>query len=93
MRTEEYGKRQKTKYFLLYTVVFLPVVWLVFRYFFHGNRTFVWMPDGWRQHYKGLLYYSEWIREVLRRIFVEHNFELPAYSFSIGYGSDVSFLS
>ncbi len=89
MRTEEYGKRQKTKYFLLYTVVFLPVVWLVFRYFFHGNRTFVWMPDGWRQHYKGLLYYSEWIREVLRRIFVEHNFELPAYSFSIGYGSDV----
>ncbi|MDE7326583.1 MAG: YfhO family protein [Lachnospiraceae bacterium] len=89
MRTGEHKGRQKAKYFLLYTVIFLPMVWLVFRYFFHGNRTFVWMPDGWRQHYKGLLYYSEWIREVFKRIFVEHSLELPAYSFSIGYGSDV----
>lgn len=82
-------RRQRVRFLLLYTVIFIPVSFIVFRYFWDGNRTFLWMPDGWRQHYKGLLYYSKWLREVFSRLFVEHTLELPAFSFSIGYGSDV----
>ncbi len=89
MREMEGNRYQKTKFLIVYTVIFIPMSWVVFRYFWNGNRTFLWLPDGWRQHYKGLLYYSKWLREVFSRLFVEHTLELPSFSFSIGYGSDV----
>ncbi len=89
MKGKESNRRQRLKFLLLYTVIFIPMSWLVFQYFWNGNRTFLWMPDGWRQHYKGLLYYSKWLREVFTRLFVEHSLQLPSFSFSIGYGSDV----
>lgn len=89
MWEKEGSKGRRARFFILYTVIFIPVALVVFRYFWNGNRTFLWLPDGWRQHYKGLLYYSKWLREVFSRLFVEHTWELPSFSFSIGYGSDV----
>lgn len=84
------GKRRDgLKFWLIYSAVFLAAVCLVFHYFWDNNRSFVWMPDGWRQHYRGLLYYSKWLREIFTNLFVEHTLRIPTWSFSIGYGSDI----
>lgn len=79
----------KRKFFFLYTALFILTAWIVFRYFWENDRTFVWVPDGWKQHYQALLYYSKWLRELFSRLFIQHNFNLPSYSFSLGYGADI----
>lgn len=83
------GTEGKFPFFLIYTVIFGFMLWVVFRYFWENGRTFVWAQDGWKQHYRALLYYSKWLRELFSRLFITHDFHLPSYSFSIGYGADI----
>ncbi|MDE7297239.1 MAG: YfhO family protein [Lachnospiraceae bacterium] len=82
-------RREGLRFWLIYTGLFLVTACLVFHYFWANDRSFVWMPDGWRQHYKGLLYYSKWLREIVSNLFVRHTLRIPTWSFSIGYGSDI----
>ncbi|MCD7949338.1 MAG: YfhO family protein [Erysipelotrichaceae bacterium] len=65
------------------------MIFLIFIIFFLNNRSFVWYLDGWKQHYKALVYYGNWLRTIINNIFINHTFEIPTYSFSIGYGSDI----
>lgn len=94
---ENSHKKQKTKkqkqwkkgYFLVYTVLFAVVSFLVFLWYFLDGRTFIWESDGWTQHYKALIYYARYLRSIVYGIFVQHRLILPEWDFSIGEGSDI----
>lgn len=77
-------KDRKSHYWGIYTILFIFMSIAVFSFFFLEGKTFVrdsrW--DAWMQHYKALIYYGKWLRTM-------DSFTLPAYSFSMGYGSDI----
>ncbi len=89
------GLRQ---YFLVYTIIFIIMVLCVFGVFFINGKSFIWgsnfspgaNSDGWSQHYNALVYYGRWLRSIIAGIFIDHTFEIPAFNFSLGYGSDVT---
>ena len=76
-------------FFLLYTALFACMFLIVYHSFFANGKSLMWTGDGLRQHFISLNYYAQWGREALSNIFLEHNFELPLWDFSIGYGSDI----
>ncbi len=80
----------KRKYYAIYTLLFMGICLNVYAAFYLNNKTFInWVNDGFAQHYKALIYYSEYLRELLRNVFVEHSFTVPQWDFSIGEGSDI----
>ena len=83
------SKNKILSYLGLYTLIFLVVMVLVFMYNFISNKTFIWKADGWEQHYKALLYYSQYLREFFYKLFVEHRIEFNQWDFAIGEGGDV----
>lgn len=86
------SRQKKRIYWLAYSLVFAVMTGLVFWPFFKEGKSFIWIggaADGWAQHYTALVYFGRWLRDVAEQIFVEHSFDLPTYTFSIGYGSDL----
>lgn len=74
---------------ILYTIAFLLCIAVIFSPFFVEKRSLVWRMDGWTQHLKALIYYSDWLQEIVRTIFREGKLILPQWSERIGYGSDI----
>lgn len=73
-----------------YTVLFIFLSTLIYGGFFLlYQRSFIWYIDGISQYFSALAYYGEHLRTILRHIFVEHQFSIPNFDFSIGYGNDI----
>ena len=70
-----------------YTVLFLCVSFLVLVYFLSQNLSLVLGGDPVIQHLRALDYYGRWLRDLPAYLLHEHAF--PAFSLSIGLGSDV----
>lgn len=79
----------KCPYIVTYTVFFMIVCIFAFGWYFAAGRTFVWKGDGYKQHYKALVYYGEYFRSIIKNIVFKHKFEFPMWDFSIGEGSDI----
>ncbi|MCC8182360.1 MAG: YfhO family protein [Clostridiales bacterium] len=79
----------RKRYFAYYTMIFAVMVLAVFGVFFVNGKSFIWQSDGWKQHYRAMVYYAQWLRSIVRTLLTEHRLEIPAFSFSIGYGSDI----
>lgn len=77
------------KYFLCYTLLFGVMACLVYCHFFLNGKSFIYTDDGWKQHFKALVYYAKWLRSIVYNLIKNHVFEIPQFSFSIGYGSDI----
>lgn len=45
--------------------------------------------DAAVQHFPAFVYYGEYLREVLRTLFLERSVELPAWDMSLGLGGDI----
>ncbi len=91
-KVQDFYKRldsRKSTYFLVYSVIFVILAIGVFSFYFFTGKTFIWEVDGWEQHYKALIYYSQYLREFFKNIFVNHRFVLPQWDFAIGEGSDI----
>ena len=76
-------------YYLCYTIIFLINARLVFAVFNKDGMSFIWKIDGWTQHIKALYFYSDWLKNIFKQIFVHHHLGIDLFSFSLGYGSDV----
>ena len=61
---------RKSTYFLVYSVIFLVLAIGVFSFYLFTGKTFIWEVDGWEQHYKALIYYSEYLRDFFKNIFI-----------------------
>lgn len=76
-------------YYLAYSACFVAASLLVFSWYFLKRNFLVWSVDGWAQHYKALVYYSEYLRGIIKDMVFGHKLTIPNYDFSIGEGSDI----
>ena len=81
--------RKKRCYYLVYTVLFLILMFFCFSFFIFSGKSLIWESDGWRQHYKALVYYSEYLKNFFKNLFGNGSIVLPEFDFAIGEGSDV----
>lgn len=79
--------RQKKNYFFLYTLLFAALVPVAYSAF--AGRTFIKDGDGFVQHYRALVYYSKWLRQIVETLFTEHRLVLPEWEFSLGFGGNI----
>ena len=80
---------KKRWYYLLYTITFCCTACCCFSWFLLSNRSLIWQMDGWSQHFKALVYYSAYLREILRNLVYEHSLVIPDWDFCIGEGGDI----
>ena len=91
-KLQDFYKRldsRKSTYFLAYSVIFAILAIGVFSFYFFTRKKFIWEVNGWEQHYKSLIYYSQYLRDFFKNIFINHQFVIPQWDFAIGEGSDV----
>lgn len=80
---------RRLRYFLAYTILYLILAGLLFFFFKLQNRSLVYHADAWRQHLRALAYYGKWLRGNLWHLVHDHSLTTQAWSFGLGYGSDV----
>ncbi len=79
----------KKHYYICYTLLFLIMCILVFGIFWYNGKSFVWNDDGVPQHFLSYVYYGRYLRTILKSVLFDHTLSIPAFSMSIGYGSDI----
>lgn len=82
-------KCDKKEFFKIYTITFIFVIMAIFSPFWIADKTFIWVYDGMVQHYRALAYYGEWLKLLVKTVFIDHSLSVPTFSFGIGYGSDL----
>lgn len=80
---------RRLRYVLVYTILYLILAGLLVLFFKLQNRSLVYHADAWRQHLRALAYYGKWLRGNLLHLFHDHSLTPQAWSFGLGYGSDV----
>lgn len=80
---------RRQRYILIYTILYLILVGLLVMFFKLQNRSLVYHADAWRQHLRALAYYGKWLRGNLWHLLHDHSLTTQAWSFGLGYGSDV----
>lgn len=85
-----YYRRPKTSYYFAYSTAFLLLATLVFSFFMTAGKSFIWVgsADGISQHFNSLAYFGTYLRDILAN-FVQGDFAIPMWDFSIGYGADI----
>ncbi|MEE0705783.1 MAG: YfhO family protein [Adlercreutzia sp.] len=53
-----------------------------------SGRSLIWSPDGLALYYNFFVYEGEWLRGIAQSV-LQGRFEVPLYSFNMGYGADV----
>ncbi|MEG0758939.1 MAG: YfhO family protein, partial [Raoultibacter sp.] len=91
IRTREgSSEKQKTRtLWLTYTILFVVFAFLALFVYPSNGRSLVWSVDGLEQYYPFFVYEGQWLREVVGGLFSGQGLVLPAWEFSLGYGSDV----
>ena len=81
---------KKRVFFLCYTFIFLITSFFIFLPFILGGISLIWNTDGWIQHYKAMVYYSEYLRDIFGNLFEGKGLIIPDWDFYIGEGSDIT---
>lgn len=87
-----HSQHPKRDYWMAYTFFFLVCFSVIALGFAVMGKGFVFsgrMGDGLRQHYVSLAYFGNYLREFFRNLLIEHEFSLPMWDMSIGYGTDI----
>jgi len=80
---------KRRNYYLLYTIAFLLCCLSCFYVYYSTGKSFIYNGDGWSQHYKAYIYYSDYLKNIFRNIFIDHKLLIPQYDFSLGEGADI----
>jgi len=91
VKEERVEGKNTIKFFISYTIVFVIMSCVVFSWWIATDRTFVFRNDGWDQHFKALVYYGRYLREIAKTLIFEHQLIIPSWDFAIGEGSDIVF--
>ncbi|MBQ6334434.1 MAG: YfhO family protein [Erysipelotrichaceae bacterium] len=82
-------KKRRWSYYLFYSAFFCLLAALIAYYYFSKGTTLIDANgDGFRQHYKALVYYSRYLKEFFANL-SKGRFSLPEWDFVIGEGADV----
>ena len=80
----------RKKYYLIYSGIFLFCSTLFILYLVLNGKTNInFKSDGMNQHYRAMIYYSRYLKEIVRNLFVNHKLVIPLWDFSIGEGADI----
>lgn len=79
----------RKKYYFTYSVCFIIIALLVYSWYFISDRTLIWREDGWNQHFKALIYYSKYLRSIIKELLLQHKLVIPNWDFNIGEGDDI----
>lgn len=80
---------KKRFYYISYTVLFGVVAFFCFSWFIFSGKSLIWEGDGWSQHFKALVYYSDYLQSIIRHLLSDHKLIIPEWDFYIGEGSDI----
>ncbi len=85
------NKRNETKkIFLYYTGLFLLIsAFIVLSLLLNGKSNINRASDGMNQHYRALLYYSAYLKDVFSSLFTKGKLIMPHFEFAIGEGADI----
>lgn len=90
MKNKLTTKKRDLAAYIIYSAIFTVLAILIYGGFFYSNGfSLVWKADGLVQHCLALTYYGDYLRGILRNIFVNFSFDIPMFDFSIGYGADI----
>lgn len=76
-------------YYLTYTVIFFVMAFFCYLPFWTNGKTMIWQTDGLPQHYTALVYYAQWMREIVHHFLQTHTLEISTFSFDFGLGADL----
>lgn len=80
----------RKKYYLIYSGIFLFCSLFFVGYLLINGKTNInFKSDGMNQHYRSLIYYTRYLREIIGGLIHEHKLTIPLWDFSIGEGSDI----
>ena len=85
-------RKERLRYYSLYTVFFAVLSFLVFFIFIKNGRSFVYESngeDGIAQHYMSLVYLGNYLRDILHNLFINHQLIIPQWDMTLGLGADV----
>ena len=85
-------RKERLRYYSLYTVIFAVLSFLVFCIFIKNGRSFVYESngeDGIAQHYMSLVYLGNYLRDILHNLFINHKLIIPQWDMTLGLGADV----
>lgn len=83
-------RKEGRSVYLSYTILFACFAAFIFcGFFLPYGKSLICGADGVNQHLMTLTYCGEYLRSILKNLFVEHRLSIPMFDFSIGYGSDI----
>lgn len=80
---------KRKKFYGIYTLLACLLFLWIFLIHLSTGKSSIWENDAIKQHYISLAYYGNYLRDILKNIFIHHTFELPMWDMHIGYGADV----
>lgn len=89
LKLQNSSKQFYLRYFMLYTAVFVVLAIAVFFVFWKNGISLIHSTDSWKQHYKALIYYSDYLRSIVHNLFTMTRPIIPQWDFKIGIGADV----
>lgn len=89
MNTENSSISNQFTFFIKYTLFFSLLSLFVFSWYIFTGKNFVYDDDGIRQYLPVYIYWSNFLKETFHNIFVNHDFIIRQWDFSIGEGSDI----
>lgn len=93
-KTESYVqyhvKRKTAAYFLIFTIAFAAVLFVVFLEYFRTGTTFMMRVSGAGQNSPGILYFSGYMKELLASL-LHGVYELPEYHVPSGSGTELTY--
>lgn len=88
-RAASSSRKERFRFYLIYTGVFAVVSLLVYAPFWMSGKTMVWRTDGLAQHYNAFVYLGIYLRDILQTLITQHQLVLPMWEFGLGYGGDI----
>ena len=82
-------EHRRRNYYLIYTGCFLAAALFCYSWFIVRGKSLIWQDDGWLQHFKALVYYGQYLRDILHHLIYDRELVIPAWDFTIGEGADV----
>ena len=76
-------------YYLGYSALFIILSGLCFFWFILFNKSLIWDWDGWDEYFKAMVYYSGYLKGIIRTLIHEHRLVIPNWDFCIGEGNDI----
>ena len=83
-------KMKVKKIIVQYSCLFLCIsAFIVFYLLLNGKTNINMNSDGMNQHYRAMLYYSSYLKQIVINLFSNHKLIMPHWNHAIGEGADI----